>query len=115
MAEMHVFGSQGADFPDRLAPGVDVAGLAGREVAAAGFGVLPGRVGRVADEQVERPIPAHDDALVALGVAGVAITSRPGSTSVSPSSSSNRASMKPNHSYNSDDSRRIRLSSARCT
>src|SRR3979411_1116055 len=70
MAEMHVFGSQGADFPDRLAPGLDVAGLAGWGGVAAGLAVLPGRVGRVADEQVECPIPAYDDALVALGVAG---------------------------------------------
>src|ERR1700733_4699452 len=46
---------------------------------------------------------------------GVVITDRPGSSSVSPSSSSNRAFMKSNQSYSSGDSRLARESSVPCT
>ena len=71
VAEMHPFGSQRMDPPYRLAPGRDVAGLTGGQLVAAGFGVLPRRVGGIADQQVERAVPAADHgALVTLGVPG---------------------------------------------
>jgi len=49
---MDAFGAQGTNPPDRVAPGLDVGGLAIRELARR-VGVDPGRVGGVADEQVK--------------------------------------------------------------
>ena len=116
VAEVHGSGPQGADAADRFAPGLDVAGLARGQAVAGRLGVLPGRVGRVADEQVELGVVgAHHDALVALGVAGRGDHLQAGQHLGVAVQQLEPRVMKPNHSYSSAESRRIRFSSARCT
>ena len=71
MAEMHPVRVQGLDPAQRVPPGRQVAGLAGREHVAGGVIVHPRGVGRVADQQVEGLATGADEhALVARRVPG---------------------------------------------
>ena len=74
MAEMHPVRVQGLDPAQRVPPGRQVAGLAGRQPLAGqrtGVSVHPRGVGRVADQQVEGfAVAAYEHALVARRVPG---------------------------------------------